>query len=189
MPNSLKITLPDGKDKEYPSGTTVAAVFKEFDKGLLKFVVAAQVNGHYVDLSFPLNKDSVIKPITIDSKEGLEIYRHSTSHVMAHAVKELFNEVMVTIGPAIEDGFYYDFDSHVPFTPEDLKKIEKRMLEIVKKNIPFERSDVDKKEALKLFNEIGEVYKQELINEIPEDKVSVYRQDGFVDLWRGPNLP
>jgi len=189
MPHSLKITLPDGKDKEYPSGTTVMDVLKDFDKGLLKSTVAAQVNGSCVDLSFLLNKDSVIKPITVDSKEGLEIYRHSTSHVMAHAVKELFNDVKVTIGPAIEDGFYYDFDSPVPFTPEDLKKIERRMLEIVKKNIPFERSDVDKKEALKLFNEIGEVYKQELINEIPEDKVSVYRQDGFVDLCRGPHLP
>ncbi|MBI5326981.1 MAG: threonine--tRNA ligase [Deltaproteobacteria bacterium] len=189
MEHLIKITFPDGKDKQYTTGTTAEIALKDFDKGLLKNVVAAQLNERYIDLSFPLNEDGLIKPVTIDSKEGLAIYRHSASHVMAQAVKELFDGVKVTIGPSIEDGFYYDFDSPRPFTPEDLGKIEKRMLEIIKKNMPFERSEIEKKVALKLFGDMGEIYKQELINEIPEDKVSIYKQGGFFDLCRGPHLP
>lgn len=189
MANLLKITLSDGKNKEYPAGVTVAAVLKDIDKELLKNVAAAEVNGSCVDISFPLNENSIIKPITLDSKQGLEIYRHSVSHVMAHAVKELFGEVKVTIGPATEDGFYYDFDPSTPFVPEDLEKIEKRMMEIVKRNIPFERSEMAKEDALKLFDDMGETYKQEIISEIPEEKVSIYKEDGFIDLCRGPHLP
>ncbi|OGQ74630.1 MAG: threonine--tRNA ligase [Deltaproteobacteria bacterium RIFOXYA2_FULL_42_10] len=189
MSHTIKITFPDGKSKEFKAGITVEAVLKEFDRGLLKKVVAAQVNERYVDLAFSLKEDSIIKTVTIDSKEGLEIYRHSASHVMAQAVKELFDGVKVTIGPSIEDGFYYDFDSPRPFTPEDLEKIEKLMREIIKKNKSFERTEMSKKDALKLFGNMGESYKQELINEIPEANVSVYKQDGFVDLCRGPHLP
>ena len=190
MNNLIKITFPDGKLKEYPANVAAEDVLKDFDKGLLKNTVAMQINERYVDLSFQLNEDSRIKPIAIDSKEGLEIYRHSASHVMAQAVKELFgSDVKVTIGPSIEDGFYYDFDSPRSFTPEDLEKIENSMLEIIKKNKPFLRIEMSRKEAMELFGEMGETYKQELINDIPEDKVSVYKQDGFVDLCRGPHLP
>ncbi|MBI3753679.1 MAG: threonine--tRNA ligase [Deltaproteobacteria bacterium] len=189
MGSLIKIIFPDGKEREYPADVTARDIIKEFDKGLLKTSVAAEVNGRYVDLSSPLHEDSVIKPIAVDSKEGLEIYRHSASHVMAQAVKELFGDVKVAIGPAIEDGFYYDFDSSRPFIPEDLEKIEKRMQEIVKKDIRIERRDLSKKEALEFFGSMGESYKQELINEIPEDKVSVYKQDGFADLCRGSHLP
>ncbi len=190
MNHLIKITFPDGKLKEYPAGVTAEDVLKDFDKGLLKNTVAAQINERYVDLSFQLNADSRIKPIAIGSKEGLEIYRHSASHVMAQAVKEVFgSDVKVTIGPSIEDGFYYDFDSPRSFTPEDLEKIENSMLEIIKKNKPFLRIEMGRKEAMELFGEMGETYKQELINEIPEDKVSVYKQDAFVDLCRGPHLP
>jgi len=130
-----------------------------------------------------------LRPITLDSKEGLEIYRHSTSHIMARAVKELFEGVKVAIGPPIEDGFYYDFDSPSPFTPDDLQRIEQRMWEIVQANRPFIREEMTKEYALRFFGERGEVYKVELIKEIPEDKVTVYRLDGFVDLCRGPHLP
>ena len=189
MADMIKIISPDGKEKEYPAGTTAVVALKEFDKGLLKGAVAAEVNGRAVDLSYPLHEDSRIKPIALDSKEGLEIYRHSASHVMAHAVKELFSDVKVTIGPAIEEGFYYDFDSPRPFTPEDLEKIEKKMQEIVKRDIRIERSELGKKEALEFFGGMGESYKQELISEIPDDKVSVYKQGGFADLCRGPHLP
>ena len=190
MNNLIKITFPDGKLKEYPANVAAEDVLKDFDKRLLKNTVAMQINERYVDLSFQLNEDSRIRPIAIDSKEGLEIYRHSVSHVMAQAVKELFgSDVKVTIGPSIEDGFYYDFDSPRSFTPEDLEKIENSMLEIIKKNKPFLRIEMSRKEAMELFGEMGETYKQELINDIPEDKVSVYKQDGFVDLCRGPHLP
>lgn len=190
MNHLIKITFPDGKLKEYPANIAAEDVLKDFDKGLLKNTVALQTDERYVDLSFQLNKDSRIRPIAIDSKEGLEIYRHSVSHVMAQAVKELFgSDVKVTIGPSIEDGFYYDFDSPRPFIPEDLEKIENRMLEIIKKNKPFLRTEMSRKEAIELFGEMGETYKQELINEIHEDKLSVYKQDSFVDLCRGPHLP
>ncbi|HBR18362.1 MAG: threonine--tRNA ligase [Deltaproteobacteria bacterium RIFCSPLOWO2_12_FULL_43_16] len=189
MNRLIKITFPDGKHKEYAAGTTAEAVLKDFDRALLKTAVAAEINGKYADLTSALSEDSAVKPILLDSKEGLEIYRHSTSHVMAQAVKDIFDGIKVTIGPSIEDGFYYDFDSPHPFTPEDLKKIEKHMLEIIKKNKPFERTEVSKKDAIKLFGDMGEIYKQELINEIPGGKVNIYQQDGFVDLCRGPHLP
>lgn len=190
MNHLIKITFPDGKLKEYPANIAAGDVLKDFDKGLLKNTVALQIDERYVDLSFQLNKDSRIRPIAIDSKEGVEIYRHSVSHVMAQAVKEVFgSDVKVTIGPSIEDGFYYDFDSPRPFIPEDLEKIENRMLEIIKKNKPFLRTEMSRKEAIELFGEMGETYKQELINEIHEDNVSVYKQDSFVDLCRGPHLP
>ena len=174
MSRLIKITFPDGRHKEYPAGAAAEDILKDFDKGLLKNAVAAKVNERHVDLSFQLNEDSSINPIVIDSKEGVEICRHSTSHVMAQAVKELFDSVKVTIGPAIEDGFYYDFDSPRPFTPEDVEKIEKRMLETIKKDAPFERIEMSREEALKFFGERGETYKQELINEIAGENVTVY---------------
>ena len=123
------------------------------------------------------------------TKEGIETYRHSASHIMAEAVKELFPEAKLAIGPAIEDGFYYDFDVEKPFTPADMEKIEKRMQEIIKRNAPFVREEISKKDAIKLFESKGELYKIELINELNDETISIYRQGGFVDLCRGPHVP
>lgn len=136
-------------------------------------------------------KEKEKEAVSLDytTKEGIEIYRHSASHIMAEAVKELFPEARLAIGPAIEDGFYYDFDVERPFTPEDLEKIEKRMQEIIKMNAPFVREEMDKKDAIKLFESKGEVYKVELINELSGDTVSIYRQGSFADLCRGPHIP
>jgi threonyl-tRNA synthetase len=152
-------------------------------------VAAARLNGKRLDLSSPLETDGELQPIYMDSKEGLEILRHSTSHVMAMAVKELFPGVKVTIGPAIEEGFYYDFDYERPFKDEDLPKIEERMQEIIKANLPFERKELSSGEAVSFFKDEEEDYKVELIEEIGENRVSLYTQGSFTDLCRGPHLP
>ncbi len=154
--------------------------------------IAIKVNGEPRDL-YPaiigqVDPSAVIEPITLDSPDGKEIYRHSASHVMAHAVKDLFPAAKLAIGPAIEDGFYYDFDLETPFSAEDLQKIEKRMQEIIKKSSPFARKAMPKDEAVRFFREKGEDYKVELIEAIADDEVSLYDEDGFVDLCRGPHL-
>ncbi|WP_353685153.1 threonine--tRNA ligase [Thermodesulfovibrio sp. 3907-1M] len=156
-----------------------------------KQAIAIKINGQSKDLSSlsSLNEDEEIELITPESKEGLEILRHSTAHIMAHAVKDLFPQVKVTIGPAIEDGFYYDFDKDEPFTEDDLQKIEKRMQEIIKAKNPFIRKEISKQEAIKLFESLGESYKVEILNEIEDDRVSVYEEGGFIDLCRGPHIP
>jgi threonyl-tRNA synthetase len=136
-----------------------------------------------------LREQDVVEVITFDSDDGREIYRHSTSHVMAHAVKNLFPYAKVAIGPAIQDGFYYDFDIDRTFTPEDLSAIEKEMKRIIKRNSSFVRKEVARDEALRMFAERSEPYKVELISEIPDEKLSIYEEDGFVDLCRGPHLP
>ena len=154
--------------------------------------VAAKVNGEprdiYSTITGQLDASAVIEPVTLDSAEGKEIYRHSASHIMAHAVKDLFPEVKLAIGPAIEDGFYYDFDRETPFSAEDLEKIEKRMQEIIKKSSPFIRKAMSKADAAMFFKEKGEDYKTELINDIADEAVTLYDEDGFVDLCRGPHL-
>jgi threonyl-tRNA synthetase len=154
--------------------------------------VAAKVNGEPRDIfstiTGQLDASAVIEPVTLDSAEGKEIYRHSASHIMAHAVKDLFPEVKLAIGPAIEDGFYYDFDRETPFSAEDLEKIEKRMQEIIKKSSPFIRKAMSKADAAMFFKEKGEDYKTELINDIADEEVTLYDEDGFVDLCRGPHL-
>jgi threonyl-tRNA synthetase len=155
--------------------------------------IAVRLDGEFRDL-YPVvtgevDPSAVIEPVVTGSAEGLAIYRHSVSHIMAHAVKELFPEVKVTIGPSIEDGFYYDFDRDTPFSTEDLDKIEKKMLEIIKKNSPFIRKTMPRHEAMAFFKEKGEEYKIELLNEITDDDVSLYDEDGFIDLCRGPHLP
>jgi threonyl-tRNA synthetase len=154
--------------------------------------VAAKVNGEpkdiYSTITGQLDASAVIEPVILDSAEGKEIYRHSASHIMAHAVKDLFPEVKLAIGPAIEDGFYYDFDRETPFTTEDLEKIEKRMQEIIKKSSPFIRKAMSKADAAMFFKEKGEDYKTELINDIADETVTLYDEDGFVDLCRGPHL-
>ena len=157
-------------------------------KGLDR-VVAVKVNGENRDLFFSLEEKAELEPVDVDSPEGLEILRHSTSHVMAMAVKDLFPGVKVTIGPAIENGFYYDFDYERPFRDEDLARIQERMSEIIKANLPFERKELSAQEALDFFNKQGEVYKVELIRDLGVDRVSLYRQGSFTDLCRGPHLP
>ncbi len=153
--------------------------------------IAIKVNGDFVDLALldALAPESAIELVTGQSKEGKEIYRHSTSHIMAHAVKELFPEVKFAIGPATEEGFYYDFDRAEHFAPEDLEKIEKRMKEIIKQNKPFIRKEIARDEATRLFREMDEPYKVELLEDISDDTVSLYEEGGFVDLCRGPHLP
>jgi threonyl-tRNA synthetase len=180
--------LPDGTEKEIE----ISGLKEHIES--LKTVggspVAVKVNGELRELSSldDIGSRSVVELVTPDSKEGLEIYRHSTSHIMAHAVKELFPDVKLAIGPATEEGFYYDFDRAEPFTPEDLDKIEKRMKEIIKKNSPFVRKELPRSEAIELFGKAGENYKVELLDEIADDMVSLYEENGFVDLCRGPHV-
>jgi len=158
-------------------------------EGLRGKAVAAYVNGEPVDLDGPAPNGAEVRFITVDSPEGLDILRHSTSHVMAEAVKSLYPEVKVAIGPSIENGFYYDFDTPEPFTPDDLEKIEARMGEIIKENLSFERRELPIQEARALFEKLGETYKLELLDDIEDDRVSVYTQGEFTDLCRGPHIP
>lgn len=186
----VKITLKDGSVKEYPQGATVLDITNDISRGLAKNALAAKLNGKTVDLGTPVEEDSSLEILTFDDEEGKNVYRHSTAHIMAQAVKRLKNGVRFGIGPAIADGYYYDFDLPENFSPEDLEKIEKEMEKIIKEDCPFERFEVSREEALKMFEEAGENYKVELINDLPEDAViSCYRQGDFVDLCAGPHVP
>lgn len=184
------VTLPDGSKREYEGPVTVAQVAASIGAGLAKVALAGRVDGKLVDLSHVIDGDAAVAIITARDPEGLEIIRHSTAHLMAQAVKELFPEAQVTIGPAIENGFYYDFSYTRAFTPEDLKAIEARMDELVKKNIPIVREEMPREEAIDFFKALGEHYKAEIISSIPAGEViSLYRQGDFVDLCRGPHVP
>lgn len=184
------VTLPDGSKREYEGPVTVAQVAASIGAGLAKAALAGRVDGKLVDLSHVIDGDAAVAIITAHDPEGLEIIRHSTAHLMAQAVKELFPEAQVTIGPAIENGFYYDFSYTRAFTPEDLKAIEARMDELVKKNIPIVREEMPREEAIDFFKALGEHYKAEIISSIPAGEViSLYRQGDFVDLCRGPHVP
>lgn len=184
------VTLPDGSKREYEGPVTVAQVAASIGAGLAKAALAGRVDGKLVDLSHVIDGDAAVAIITARDPEGLEIIRHSTAHLMAQAVKELFPEAQVTIGPAIENGFYYDFSYTRAFTPEDLKAIEARMDELVKKNIPIVREEMSREEAIDFFKALGEHYKAEIISSIPAGEViSLYRQGDFVDLCRGPHVP
>jgi len=185
----LKVTLPDGSVREIDCGSTVSELAASIGRGLAKAALAGEIDGTLVDLNTPIVSDAKVRILTFDSPEGREVYRHSASHVMAQAVKELFPQVKVAIGPAIEDGFYYDFDKEGGFVPEDLEKIEKEMAGIIKAAKPFVRSVVSKEEAMRLFKDKGETYKVEIISELEGDTVTLYDQGGFVDLCRGPHLP
>lgn len=184
----IKIRFPEGKEIQCPQGTTIKEMITDI-KGDTRKIIAAKINGNPVDLSLSLNSDADIEWITLDSEEGKEIYRHSTSHILAQAVKELFQGVQITIGPAIKDGFYYDFDYKESFTDDDLKKIEGKMLEIIKRNQPFIREEVSKEKAIEEFKKLGENYKVELIKEIEDNVVTLYKSNGFLDLCRGPHVP
>jgi threonyl-tRNA synthetase len=189
--SEIKIHLPDGSSATHESGIAVRDILTNWKKASLKSAVAAKVNGVKVDLSFRVEKDADLEPIEIGSREGLDILRHSISHVMAQAVQESFQGVKVSIGPSIEDGFYYDFDYSETFTLEDLQKIEKKMWDIVAADLPFIRREVSREEAVELFRKKGESYKVELLNDLPEDvkEVSLYIDGDYVDLCRGPHIP
>src|SRR4030067_2607699 len=184
MGEQVIITMPDGAKRAIPKGTKLQELADQWDKE----AVAAQVDGKMSDLSRPVEKDAAISFISIHSKKGLEILRHSASHVMAQAVKELFPTVKLTFGPSTENGFYYDFDYDRTFTTQDLEMIEKRMSEIVAKDEPFIMKEVSKEEAIKTFQQMGESYKVEHLEDLP-DHVSLYRQGSFLDLCEGPHLP
>ena len=188
---NVEIQFPDGKKGGFPAGTPVRDLVASWKKDLLPGAVAARINGDVLDMSHPVDRSGALEVIDIRSPEGLGVLRHSISHIMAEAVQELFPGVKVTIGPSIEDGFYYDFDYESTFTPEDLKKIEERMAEIAGKDEPFTRREVSREEAVEIFRKKGEPYKVELINDLPAGvkSVSLYTQGGFTDLCRGPHIP
>ena len=187
MPN---ITLPDGSVRSFDHPVTVAEVAASIGAGLAKAALAGRVGDRLVDLSHRLETDAELAIVTDKAEEGLEIIRHSTAHLLAHAVKELFPDAQVTIGPVIENGFYYDFSYKRPFTPEDLQAIEQRMAEIAKREIPVQREVWARDEAVAFFKGIGEHYKAEIIASIPSSEdVSLYRQGDFIDLCRGPHVP
>lgn len=186
----ITVTLPDASRREYEAGVTVADVAQSIGAGLAKTALCGKVDGKLVDLSYKLEKDASVAIVTAKDPEGLELLRHSTAHLMAQAVKELYPTAEVTIGPAIENGFYYDFKYERPFTPEDLTAIEARMHELAKKDIPVERFVMDRDEAVKYFKGLGEHYKAEIITGIPQgETISLYRQGDFTDLCRGPHVP
>ncbi len=185
----MKIIFPDGNHREYPDDTTAFQVAQSISERLAKEVIAAKVNDEMVDLQHPLTGEVHVKLIKPTDPEGLEIIRHSASHIMAQAVQHLYPGVKFAIGPAIENGFYYDFDLPEPLKPEDLAKIETEMARIVKEDLPFTRSEVPKKEALELFQKSGAKYKQELVEGLEDGSISFYQQGDFIDLCRGPHLP
>ena len=186
----IAITLPDGSKREFEAPVTVADVAASIGAGLAKAALAGRVDGKLVDTSFLIEKDASLAIITAKDAEALELIRHSTAHLMAQAVKQLYPEAQVTIGPAIDNGFYYDFSYKRPFTPEDLEAIEARMHEIVKQDLKVERSEMKREDAVEFFRGMGEAYKAELVEAIPEGEViSLYRQGDFIDLCRGPHVP
>jgi len=186
----ITVTLPDGAKVPASIGTTVADIAKSISEGLFQNSLAAKVNDQLVDLNFPLSENSDIELITYKSPEAHEILLHSTSHLMAQAVKQLFPDAKVTIGPAIENRFYYDFDVETPFTEDDLAKIEKRMHEIVDQDISVRREEFTRNELVEKFKNMDETYKVEIIESIAEDEaLSVYTQGDFTDLCRGPHVP
>ena len=187
MPN---IRLPDGSIKVFAGPVTVAEIAQAIGPGLARAALAGRVNGKLVDVSHRVERDAEVSIVTDRDKEGVELIRHSAAHLLAYAVKELFPEAQVTIGPVIEDGFYYDFSYKRPFTPEDLAAIEKRMSELAAKDLPVTREVWPRDKAVEFFKSIGEHYKAEIISAIPAgEEVSLYREGDFIDLCRGPHVP
>nr|HID60052.1 threonine--tRNA ligase [Desulfobacterales bacterium] len=186
--STITVTLKDDSRHTFEKGVRVGDVLQKTEGLTNENLIAARLDGKPTDLSTVLTRDVRLEPITADSADGLEILRHSTAHVMAQAVKTLFNNVKIGIGPAIEDGFYYDFDYNGVFSPEDFSVIEKKMHEIIEADLPFDRETTSKEEAVRLFQELREPYKLELLAEIPDEEVTLYRQGDFVDLCRGPHV-
>jgi threonyl-tRNA synthetase len=186
----IKVTLPDGSVREYPAGVSLLEIAKGISPRLAREALAAKVDGRLADLGAPLDRDARVEFLTFDDEEGRQVYRHSTAHVMAQAVQRLFPGTGLAIGPAIADGFYYDFDPKESFTPGDLAKIEKEMEAIIKADLPFERFELSRPEALDFFRDAGQKYKVELIEDLPPDvPLSCYRQGEFTDLCMGPHVP
>lgn len=186
----IAITLPDGSRREYPGPVTVAEVAQSIGSGLAKAALAGKVDGRMVDTSFTIDQDASLAIVTDKDADGVDVIRHSTAHLLAYAVKELFPDAQVTIGPVIENGFYYDFSYKRPFTPEDLAAIEKKMTELARKDEKVTREVWNRDEAVALFESMGEKYKAEIIGSIPADQeIGLYREGNFVDLCRGPHVP
>ena len=184
------ITLPDGSQRDYENAVSVADVAADIGPGLAKATLAGVVDGTLVDSSTQITSDASLAIITSKDDDGLHLIRHSTAHLMAQAVKQLYPEAQVTIGPVIDDGFYYDFAYERAFTPEDLDAIEKRMAELAKQAIPIVRSELPRDEAMAFFANLSEEYKSEIISDIPPEEVlSLYEQGDFTDLCRGPHVP
>ena len=184
------ITLPDGSRREYPRPVTVAEIAASIGSGLARAALAGRVDGKLVDMTYRVEQDAQVAIVTDKDPAGIEVIRHSTAHLLAQAVKELFPEAQVTIGPVIENGFYYDFAFKRGFTEEDLAKIEQRMHEIAKRDYPVSRTVMPRDEAVKFFRDMGEEYKAKIIEDIPVgEQISLYRQGEFIDLCRGPHVP
>ncbi len=190
MTSMISVRLPDGSQRQFDAPVTVAQVAASIGAGLAKAALAGKVNGQLVDTSYLINADADLAIVTEKDPEGLEVIRHSCAHLLAYAVKQLYPEAQVTIGPVIDNGFYYDFSYKRPFTPEDLVLIEKKMLELAKKDEPITRQVLPRDEAVAYFKSLGEAYKAELIAAIPADQdVSLYTEGSFTDLCRGPHVP
>jgi len=185
----IRVALPGGEERPVTRGASAAQALEALGERRLGEAVAARVGDRVVDLAHPLETDAVVAPVYTDSPEGIEVLRHSTAHLMAHAVKRLFPETQVTIGPVIEGGFYYDFKHERGFTPEDLERIEATMTQLAAENLPVVRREVPRAEAIEFFRAQGEHYKVEIIEGIPEARVSLYAQGDFTDLCRGPHVP
>ena len=186
----IHITLPDGSRRDFEQPVTVADVAASIGAGLAKAAIAGKVDGKVVDTSHRIDHDATLAIVTEKDADGLDVIRHSTAHLLAYAVKELFPDAQVTIGPVVENGFYYDFAYKRPFTPEDLAAIEKRMTELAAKNEPVTRRVLPRDAAVAHFTALGERYKAEIIGSIPPgEDVSLYREGGFEDLCRGPHVP
>ena len=183
------IKLPDGSIRSFEQAVTIAEVAASIGAGLARAALAGKVDGKLVDTSYLIDRNVDLAIITDKDADGLEIIRHSTAHLLAYAVKELFPDAQVTIGPAIEDGFYYDFDRDKPFSPEDFEEIEAKMAEIVAARLPFVREEMGRDEAIRFFEGLGERYKVELLRDMDVDRVSLYGHGSFVDLCRGPHVP
>ncbi|MGH8273426.1 MAG: threonine--tRNA ligase, partial [Gammaproteobacteria bacterium] len=188
--SEITISLPDGSARCYPLGTTARDVAGDIGAGLARAALAARIDGRLVDLTCEIDADAKVEIVTARDPAGLEVIRHSTAHLLAQAVKELYPDSQVTIGPVIENGFYYDFARDAPFTPEDLERIEARMHELAKADLPVSRRALPRDEAITFFRDRGENYKAEIIEAIPaEETLTLYTQGKFTDLCRGPHVP
>lgn len=185
----VRVTLKDGSMREFPRNITAVDIANSISKGLAKKAIAAKINGRLVDLITPIKEDCSLEILSFEDEEGKHVYRHSTAHILAQAVKRLYPNTKLGIGPSIEDGFYYDFDREESFTTHDLEKIEDEMRAIIKEDIPFEKMVVRREEAIKILEDMGEKYKVELVKNLPEDaEISFYKQGNFIDLCAGPHV-
>ena len=184
------ITLPDGSEKNYESSVTIEKIATDIGPGLAKAAIAGRVNGNLLDTCIPITNDAKIQIITSKDNEGLEIIRHSFAHLLGHAVKQLYPDAKMAIGPVIEDGFYYDISYKDTFTPIDLEKIEKRIKELINKDYDVDVEVVSPEKATQVFSERGETFKLDIIKNIPKDEIiKLYKHEEYIDMCRGPHVP